>query len=206
MLVSTFELLVKPQLPKDAILNNVPGVTPELKNKISQLRRNAIQGYFLTLANLGARDLLLSLVFTVKNNTDLAKIVPILDTAGSDDAFGGLTPIPSPFANKLSFSPLPLVAGDTALFLLQPNFLNFPELLVDTNFEVRGFVEVFLSSLSGRPRNAQIQVTPEHRGTFYKFPENDPNTISSLDQYAYSLPVQNGGLLRLTPEGDAPQA
>lgn len=204
MLISTFELLIKPQLPKDAILDNVPGVTPELKNKISQLRRNAIQGYFLTLANLGARDLLLSLVFTVKNNADLVKIVPILDTTGSDDAFGSLTPIPSPFANKLSFSPLPLVAGDTALFLLQPNFLSFPELLVDTNFEVRGFVEVFLSSLSGRPRNAQIQVTPEHRGTFYKFPENDPNTISGLDQYAYSLPVQNGGLLRLTPDQENP--
>jgi hypothetical protein len=204
MLVSTFELLVKPQLPKDAVLDQVPGVSQELKNKISQLRRNAIQGYFLTLANLGARDLLLSLVFTVKNNADLAKIVPILDTTGSDDAFGGLTPIPSPFANKLSFSPLPLVAGDTALFLLQPNFLSFPELLVDTNFEVRGFVEVFLSSLSGRPRNAQIQVTPEHRGTFYKFPENDPNTISGLDQYAYSLPVQNGGLLRLTPDQENP--
>jgi hypothetical protein len=206
MLVSTFELLVKPQLPKDTILNNVPGVTPELKNKIAQLRRNAIQGYFLTLANLGARDLLLSLVFTVKNNADLQKIVPVLDTTGSDDAFGRLNPTPSPIANKLSFSPLRLIAGDTALFLLQPNFLNFPELLVDTNFEVRGFVEVFLSSLSGSPRNAQIQVTPEHRGTFYKFPENDPNTISGLDQYAYSLPVQNGGLLRLTPEGDAPQA
>jgi hypothetical protein len=204
MLVSTFELLVKPQLPKDAVLDQVPGVSQELKNKISQLRRNAIQGYFLTLANLGARDLLLSLVFTVKNNADLVKIVPILDTTGSDDAFGSLTPIPSPFANKLSFSPLPLVAGDTALFLLQPNFLSFPELLVDTNFEVRGFVEVFLSSLSGRPRNAQIQVTPEHRGTFYKFPENDPNTISGLDQYAYSLPVQNGGLLRLTPDQENP--
>jgi hypothetical protein len=206
MLVSTFELLVKPQLPKDAILNNVPGVTQALKDKIAQLRRNAIQGYFLTLANLGNRDLLLSLVFTVKNNADLAKIVPILDTSGSDDAFGSLTPTPSPIANKLSFSPLRLVAGDTALFLLQPNFLSFPDLLVDTNFEVRGYVEVFLSSLSGSPNNARIQVTPEHRGTFYKFPESDPNAISSLDQYAYSLPVQNGGLLRLSPGGDAPQA
>jgi hypothetical protein len=205
MLVSTFELLVKPQLPKDVILDRVPGVTPELKNKIAQLRRNAIQGYFLTIANLGARDLLLSLVFTIKNNVDLRTIVPILDTTGSDDSFRNLTVTPSPIANKLSFSPLRLVAGDTALFLLQPNFLSVPQLLVDTNFEVRGFVEVFLSSLSGSPRNAQIQVTPEHRGTFYKFPENDPNTLSNLDQYAYSLPVQNGGLLRLTPEGDAPQ-
>jgi hypothetical protein len=205
MLVSTFELLVKPQLPKDTVLDNIPGVTQELKDKIAQLRRNAIQGYFLTLANLGNRDLLLSLVFTVKNNVDLEKLVPILDTTGSDNAFGNLTITMSPIANKLSFSPLRLVAGDTALFLLQPNFLSFPELLVDTDFEVRGYVEVFLSSLSGNPRNTRIQVTPEHRGTFYRFPESDPNSISSLDQYAYSLPVQNGGLLRLTPDGDNPQ-
>jgi hypothetical protein len=132
--------------------------------------------------------------------------VPILDTTGSDDAFRGLTITRSPLGNKLSFSPLQLVAGDTALFLLQPNFLSFPELLVNTDFEVRGYVEVFLSSLSGSPRNAQVQVTPEHRGTFYKFPESDPNSISSLDQYAYSLPVQNGGLLRLTPGDGTPQA
>ena len=199
MIISTFELLVKPQLPKQNILDRVPNLSNDLKNKLGQLRRNAIQGYFLTLSNLSTRDLLLSLVFTVKNNNDLQKIVPILDTTGSDDAFGSLTPTPSPFANKLSFTPLPLVAGDTALFLLQPNFLSFPELLVNTDFEVRGYVEVFLSSLSPRPLNAAIQVTPEHRGTFYKFPENDPNTLSQLDQYAYSLPVQNGGLLRLFP-------
>ncbi len=203
MLISTFELLVKPQLPKKDILEDIPNITPELLNKVDQLRRNAIQGYFLTLANLGSQNLMLSLVFTIKNSTDLNKIIPILDTTGSDDALGNLTPVPSPFANKLSF-PLPLVAGDTALFLLQPNFLQFPNLLVDTDFEVRGYVEVFLSSLSPRPFNSQIQVTPEHRGTFYKFPENDPNTLSQLDQYAYSLPVQNGGLLRLFPDFPIP--
>jgi hypothetical protein len=202
MIISTFELLVKPQLPKDSILNGIPGISNDLRNKLKQLRRNAIQGYFLTLSNLSTRDLLLSLVFTVKNNNDLQKIVPVLDTTGSDDAFGTLTPIISPLPNspnKLSFSPLPLVAGDTALFLLQPNFIQFPELLVNTDFEVRGYVEVFLSSMSPRPLNAVLQVTPEHRGTFYNFPENDPNTLSQLDQYAYSLPVQNGGLLRLFP-------
>jgi hypothetical protein len=202
MIISTFELLVKPQLPKQAILDRIPGLSNDVKNKVAQLRRNAIQGYFLTIANLESRDLLLSLVFTIKNNADLNKLTPILDTTGSDDAFGTLTPIPSPIANKLSFSPLRLLPGDTALFLLQPNFLSFPELLVNTNFEVRGYVEIFLSSMSGMPRNAMIQVTPEHRGTFYKFPENDPNTLSQLDQYAYSLPVQNGGLLRLRPNGE----
>jgi hypothetical protein len=193
--ISTFELLVKPQLPKDNSFP--PGLPSDLLDKISQLRRNAIQGYFLTISNLSTRDLLLSLVFTVSNSADIQKVVPFLDTSLSDNSLGSLTPTMA--GNKFGFSPLNLPANDTALFLLQPNFLSFPELLVDTNLEIRGYVEIFLSSLSGRPRNAQIQVTPEHRGTFYRFDEDDPNTISSLDQYAYSLPVQNGGLLRLTP-------
>jgi hypothetical protein len=199
MIISTFELLVKPQLPKDSVLSTIPGISPELRNKVKQLRRNAIQGYFLTLSNLSSSDLLLSLVFTTQNNTPLDKVVPILDTRGSDDKLGTLTPNTPLPSNKFSFSPLKLAANDTALFLLQPNFFNAPNLLVDTNFEVRGYVEVFLSSMSPRPLNAAIQVTPEHRGTFYNFPENDPNTLSQLDQYAYSLPVQNGGLLRFFP-------
>ncbi len=199
MIISTFELLVKPQLPKDNILNGIPGVPTELKNKVKQLRRNAIQGYFLTLSNISDSNLLLSLVFTTQNSAPLDKIVPILDTRGSDDKLGTLAPNIPPGANKFNFSTLNLVAGDTALFLLQPNFFKAPELLVDTNFEVRGYVEVFLASMSPRPLNAAIQVTPEHRGTFYNFSDSDPNTLSQLDQYAYSLPVQNGGLLRFLP-------
>ncbi len=197
MLISTFELLVKPQLPKDDILDRVPNLPAAVKNKVAQLRRNAIQGYFLTIANPGTQDLVLSLVFTVKNSVDLDRIVPILDITNSDDTFGNLTITPTRLGNKLRFSPLTLAAGDTALFLLQPNFLSFPQLLVDTNFEVRGYVEVFPSSFSPQAINAQIQVTPEHRGTFYNFAASDPDTLSQLDQYAYSLPVQNGGLLRL---------
>ncbi len=194
--ISTFELLVKPQLPKDDQLP--PGLPMGLISQIEQLRRNAIQGYFLTLSNLSSRDLLLSLVFTVSNSADINKVVSFLDTSSSDNSLGSLTPTMA--GNKFGFSPLNLTAGDTALFLLQPNFLTFPELLVDTNFEVRGYVEIFLSSLSGgRPRNVLLQVTPEHRGTFYRIEEDDPNVISGLDQYAYSLPIQNGGLLRLNP-------
>ena len=198
--ISTFELLVKPQLPKEDKLP--PGLPSNLLGKIEQLRRNAIQGYFLTLANLGSRDLLLSLVFTVSNVTDIGKVVSFVDTSASDDSLGSL--VPTMVGNKFRFSPLNLATGDTALFLLQPNFLTFPELLVNTDLEIRGYVEIFLSSMSGSPRNAQIQVTPEHRGTFYKFNEEDPDTLFSLDQYAYSLPTQNGGLIRLNPsEGGA---
>jgi hypothetical protein len=191
--ISTFEVLVKPQLPKDDRLPS--GLPVNLISKIEQLRRNAIQGYFLTLSNLSNRDLQLSLVFTVSNAINLDQVVGFLDTSISDNSLG----LPTIVGNKARFSPISLLANDTALFLLQPNFITFPELLVNTDLEIRGYVEVFLSSLSGNPRNVQLQVTPEHRGTFYKFNEEDPDTLFSLDQYAYSLPVQNGGLLRLNP-------
>jgi hypothetical protein len=147
------------------------------------------------LSNLSNRDLILSLVFTVSNTISTDKVISFLDNSLADDSLG----LPTIVGNKLRFSPITLVAGDTSLFLLQPNFISSPELLVNTDLEIRGYVEIFLSSLSGNPRNVQIQVTPEHRGTFYKFNEEDPDTLFNLDQYAYALPVQNGGLLRLNP-------
>jgi hypothetical protein len=56
MIISTFELLLKSQLPNDV----------ELPNDIKNLSRNVIQGYFLTVANLSSRDLVLSLIFTTR--------------------------------------------------------------------------------------------------------------------------------------------
>lgn len=47
-IISTFELLIKPQLPKA-----VP-VGPVIPPQASKLSRNVILGYFLTLANLSA--------------------------------------------------------------------------------------------------------------------------------------------------------
>jgi hypothetical protein len=196
-IVSTFELLVKPQLPTE---NQLPsGLPVNLLSKIDQLRRNAIQGYFLTLSNLSNRNIELSLVFTVSNTTNIEKVVGFLDTSVSNDTLD----VPTIVGNKIRFSPVSLAASDTALFLLQPNFLTSPELLVNPDLEIRGYVEVFLSSLSGNTKNVQLQVTPEHRGTFYKFNEEDPDTLFSLDQYAYALPIQNGGFLRLSPSGAA---
>lgn len=191
--ISTFELLVKPQLPKADQLP--PGLPANLLSKIDQLRRNAIQGYFLTLSNLSNRNIELSLVFTVSNTTNIGNVVGFLDTSLSNDTLD----LPTIVGNKIRFSPISLAASDTALFLLQPNFLTAPELLVNTDLEIRGYVEVFLSSLSGNTRNIQLQVTPEHRGTFYKFNPEAPDTLFGLDQYAYSLPTQNGGSIRLNP-------
>jgi hypothetical protein len=48
VIISTFELLIKPQLPK--------ALAPALPPNVSKLSRNVIQGYFLTLANLGDKE------------------------------------------------------------------------------------------------------------------------------------------------------
>jgi hypothetical protein len=190
MIVSTFELLVKPQLPKD-----LPGNLPnDVKAKIERLRRTVTQGYFLTIANLSPVDIFLSLAFTVKlpSGMSINDLVAFLDTTGGDvpDLSGRLQPVPD--SNKFIYSPLPLVSQNTALFLLQPDFVSKPQLLNDANFEVRGFVEVFLSTFPSGVNDVTIQVTPEHRGTFFSNLTGDGS--AGRDQIAYSLPVQNGGL------------
>jgi hypothetical protein len=189
MLVSTFEILLKPQLPV--------GTPPPAAN----LSRNVVQGYFLTIANLSAFDLVLSLVFTTSLPPGIvfSDIINFLDTSGTN-TIGTLTPDPVVVgtANKLRFSPLFLKAGETGLFILQPNILD-PIILANRNFEVRGYTEIFLSSLSGGLEEIKLQVTPEQRGTFFtdKF-ESDNLVDRGLDQIAYCLPVQNGGLLTLS--------
>lgn len=173
MLVSTFEILVKSQLP------------PELKSPLS---RKVIQGYFLTLSNLNPFSVVLSLVFTAVTPS-LNDVIPFLDVTGVN--VGGPL-VPDPIPPKVRFQ-LRLPANDTGLFLLQPDIINNPELLTDEkqSLEVRGFVEIFVSSLSGR-NSADILVTPEQRGTFFgDLKATDPR----LDQIAYSIPTAHGGSL-----------
>ncbi|MBD2246329.1 hypothetical protein [Nostoc sp. FACHB-888] len=173
MLVSTFEILVKSQLP------------PELKSPLS---RKVIQGYFLTLSNLNPFSVVLSLVFTAVTPS-LNDVIPLLDVTGVN--VGGPL-VPDPIPPKVRFQ-LRLPANDTGLFLLQPDIIKKPELLTDEkqSLEVRGFVEIFVSSLSGR-NSADILVTPEQRGTFFgDLKAADPR----LDQIAYSIPTAHGGSL-----------
>lgn len=192
MIISTFELLVKPQLPKDSEL---PVAIPDsVKEKIGRLRRTAIQGYFLTIANLSSVDLNLMLTFTVNLPSGISikdrDLIALLDTTGSNmsgNIFVTLEPGPG-FTNKF-FAVVPLMAQGTGLFLLQPNILkDNAKLLDDANFEVRGFAEVAVSSSS----NVSVLITPEHRGTFFNNLTGDGS--AGRDQIAYSLPVQNGGL------------
>ena len=171
MLVSTFELLVKPQLPKE--LQQPP---------FDKISRTVIQGYFLTLANITRFDVAVSLVFTALSPTlDPATTDTFLDSSGRNIQ-GNVTP-ENP--GKTSFS-ISIPANDTVLFILQPT----PALLnnTDPNFEVRGYVEIFLSSLSSS-RTTALLLTPEHRGTFFKgLTAADPQ----LDQIIYPLPTATG--------------
>ncbi|MEG4320718.1 MULTISPECIES: hypothetical protein [unclassified Microcoleus] len=196
MIISTFELLVKPQLPKD-----LPGFIPNnVQQKIERLRRTVIQGYFLTIANLGSVDIFLTLTFTVKlpPGISIDDLVTFFDTTGSDmgeDMPGKLEPIKG-FTNKFIAS-VTLMSQSTGLFLVQPNIIRKPELLDDANFEVRGFAEVSLATLTSSVSDVAVLITPEHRGTFF---DNLTGTGSAgRDQISYSLPVQNGGLFTFKP-------
>ncbi|WP_094591136.1 hypothetical protein [Vulcanococcus limneticus] len=56
--VSTFEILLKPQLPK-----SITEARPEL----APLARTILQGYFLTISNLSNKLVFLSLVVTTRS-------------------------------------------------------------------------------------------------------------------------------------------
>lgn len=196
MIISTFELLVKPQLPKD-----LPGNIPSsVKQKIDKLRRTVIQGYFLTIANLSSVDIFFTLTFTVKlaPGISIDDLVTFFDTTGSDmgDDMPGKLERVKGFTNKFIAS-VPLMSQSTGLFLVQPNIIKKPELLDGANFEVRGFAEVSLATSTSNVSDVAVLITPEHRGTFF---DNLTGTGSAgRDQIAYSLPVQNGGLFTLKP-------
>lgn len=82
---------------------------------------------------------------------------------------------------------IPLNGNDTGLFILQPNALQ-SELRAEENYELRGYVEVFLSSVS-TPTSVDLLVTAEHRGTFFIA------DASKLGELAYALPLASGGSL-----------
>lgn len=180
-IISTFELLAKPQLP------------PGLPAPIANLSRNILQGYFLTIANTSSSDLVLSAVFTARLSgaSDLSGIVPFLDTSGTNIA-GTLDP--TMVANKFRYSPLFLPAQATGLLIVQPS----PAKVSSLDFEVRGYVELFLSSLAGTLKDIPLQISAEQRGTFFA----DANAVNvvdrGLDQIAYPLPVPDGGKIILS--------
>lgn len=172
MLLSTFELLLKK-------------ITPSPGN-VSSSDRSVLQGYFLNLANPTARDLRLRLRFNATTpSLNPSELLDILDTTGNNDFSGSLV-ADGPNRFRYDFT---LDAGDTGLFILQPNILSLDP--VADEVEVRGFVEIFVivPFFFGIPR--PLLLTPEHRGTFLPSPGGN----SEFDQLVVSLPTATGASL-----------
>lgn len=186
MLVSTFELLVKPQFPQ----RTVPELPPEALEKLTPLTRTIVQGYFLTIANIINEQINLVLEFTaITPGLDTDIVVTALETSGQD-VLGTLTPGTS--ENKLRSKTISLAPNDTGLFILLPNIAkNNGELLEQSNFEVRGYVEILLSPET-TSNSAKLLLTPEHRGTFFGSLEQ---ANPKLGEVAYALPTANGQAL-----------
>jgi hypothetical protein len=186
--ISTFELLVKPQLPKAAPVGTA--IPPQAV----KLSRNVILGYFLTLANLSNVEFECQLVFTIRlpNTRTIEELIGIVDTSGSDAPFNLTTINPSQFGSIIT-----LPAKSTTLVILQPDFIEFPNLLTDLDFEVRGFAEIKRTAASLALPPITIIATPENRGTFFSDLEGSTPDDIGLDQIAYSLPVRNGGVLEI---------
>jgi hypothetical protein len=179
MLVSTFELLVKPIAPA--------GAGP------ASLGRTVVQGYFLTIANTTATEAGLRLRFRATTpNLDLANTIVIQDIVGTN-SFGELTPTSNPQRFRYDIT---IPANDTALITLLPD-VSSPPVVAGKNLEIRGFVEVIrrpvpnTDPLEDLPLN--LLLTPEHRGTFFS---GDPAAPApDIDQLAYALPTATGRAL-----------
>ena len=171
MLLSTFELLLKPITPN-------PGTVPGSD-------RGVLQGYFLNVANPTNRNLRIRLRFNATTpSIDPAELLDILDRGINN--FAGSLVADGPNRFRYDFS---LSAGDTGLFILQPNILNLDP--AADQVEVRGFVEVFIlvPFFFGNP--SPLLLTPEHRGTFLPSPGGN----DEFDQLVVSLPTSTGASL-----------
>lgn len=173
MLLSTFELLLKPITPN-------PGT-------VSGSDRSLLQGYFLNIANPTNSTLNLRLRFNARTpNLDRSKLLVIRDTTGGN-AFGNLTP-----QNTFDFQ---LASRDTGLIILQPDITQLDPANPADRVEVRGYVEIFVVvrfPFPGFASNFQLLVTPEHRGTFLP----SPNGSREFDQLISAIPTMTGGSLQ----------
>lgn len=206
MLVSTFEILLKSQLPTNF-------------TQLGNISRKVLQGYFLTLANPNNFSVSLELSFTVSPSlvtiaapnattineiTEFTRVLVFFDVAGGNQQVT-LQPTARPDTRTASLS---IPAKDTGLFILQPNpsaiiptTAGFPgnpppplttllnaTLLNAASFEVRGYVEIEKTSPGGA---VQLLLTAEQRGTFFK----NLTIAPQLDQIAYTLPTATGSSL-----------
>jgi len=179
MIVSSFELLVKPIAPAP--------FDPRVSRRV-------VQAYFLQISNLnppGVADAALSLQFISTPMLNNAELITITDN-GSGNVFSD--PVPDP-TTGIPSQQLTLPSGTTTLFVLQPDITQAPPnkaSLDVADLEVRGYVDLNLSPFSANDM-AELLVTPQIRGTF--LPANPRERNPDFDQQAYALP---GGIFKLT--------
>lgn len=169
MLISNFELLVKPIAPQPDPF------------------RRVVQAYFLTISNLDEDDsVTLDVCFTA-TGPDLRNVFTFFDIQG----FNLREPLnPLPRKPKKSIRTIILPACDTGQLLLAP---DVPTLLPEADFEVRGFVEILVAKGS-EILDPQLLVTPEYRGTFLpdNFEAMPPTEDLDFDQLSYAVPIAGG--------------
>lgn len=176
-IVSTFELLTKRLIP------------PTLDEVGSS--RIVVQGYFLTISNLGNVPVSLRLRFTATTpNFNVANLAAFYDVFGLNPS-----PVPVVAIPNITYT-INVPANDTGLFILQPNVAN-RQILINANTELRGYVDISLVNPFGT-NSFDLLLTPEHRGTFLPkdivIPPAGPVTsvTKDFDQLAYALPTAQG--------------
>jgi hypothetical protein len=206
--VSTLELLVKRIAPKMAL--------PPAAQSVA---RRVVQGYFLTIANLEAKDLRYRLEFRISlpdspADTDAADRILegntflIYDIAGFNNI---LTLTRVGVTGRYVSQEFIIPAQKTASVELLPDVTKFAS-LPDPLLEIRGYVSLSLprdfsgstpfEKLIGKPQlpqPAKVLLNAEVRGTFLPndFPSN-PNS-ADFDQINYSLALASGKALNLVP-------
>ncbi|MEG4170551.1 MULTISPECIES: hypothetical protein [unclassified Microcoleus] len=211
MEVSTFEILAKPIAP----VKN-PDPMKDLDPKLLPVARRIVQGYFLTISNLEAIDLLYRIEFTVslpvppdpnKILLDKKNAFLVVDVEGANIEVP-LTQLPKKPKVYRGFFRIP--AHKTASVELLP---KLPEALDPGLLEVRGYVSLFLPAILKFPKivpqsktPVKVLLNPEIRGTFLPngFPLV-PNPSPDFDQINYTLAIASGkGLNEITPEPGKP--
>jgi hypothetical protein len=172
MLLSTFELLLKPITP-------TPGT-------VTSSDRSILQGYFLSIANPNPFRVRVRLRFNATTPAiNISQVLTINDTLGTN-TFSSLA--------ATGIYEVSLAARDTGLVILQPDITKLDPANPADQVEVRGYVEiVVVRRFPAFPiiSNVPLLLTPEHRGTFLP----SPNGSGEFDQLICPLPTSSGGSL-----------
>ncbi len=209
-IISNFELLLKPIAPSGG--------------PAGEVARIVVQGYFLEISNLEARDI--TLIF--RTRTSVKEATDGINTEFTDTNNAAVFDITQDnlletvmVANATELIPgkqlghfvncIQIPAGQTGSLAILPNVRDLLPRPGDPSPDlvIRGYAELVLSSTVdslfplafSAPESARILVSPEHRSTYID-PEFDPanfgtQTDLDFDQTAYSLPTANGQAMQL---------